>query len=166
MIEAIVREHHAGLRAFVRSLGVEEAWVDDVAQETFLVAYRKMDDWDPERCAGRWLRGIARHLAANERRKEARRSRLLHDGLADLLAGAATDSPTPVAELLSALHGCMQELPADGRALLQRRYAEGETAEAIAAEHQGRADAIRQRLLRLRLLVKRCVERKQKEAWA
>ena len=53
LIEGMVREHHAGLRAYVRSLGVEEAWVDDVAQEAFLVAYRKLDEWDRERCAGR-----------------------------------------------------------------------------------------------------------------
>jgi len=30
-----VREHQAGLRAFVRALGVETDWVDDIAQEAF-----------------------------------------------------------------------------------------------------------------------------------
>ena len=90
-IEVPVREHHAGLRAHVRSLGVEDAWVGDVAQETFLIAYRKMDQWDLDRCAGRWLRGIARHLVANDRRKDARRSRLLAAGLADLLSQAEPD---------------------------------------------------------------------------
>jgi hypothetical protein len=31
--EGWVREHQAGLRAFIRALGVDEAWVDDLAQE-------------------------------------------------------------------------------------------------------------------------------------
>ena len=36
-----VREHHAGLRGFVRSLGVEPLRVDDVGQEVFIVAYNR-----------------------------------------------------------------------------------------------------------------------------
>jgi RNA polymerase sigma-70 factor, ECF subfamily len=165
-LERLVREHQAGLRAFIRALGVREAWVDDLAQETFLVAYRKLDDWDPERDAGRWLRGIARHLAANERRKAGRRSRLLAGGLADLLIDRAEpEAATPVVEWLEALRSCLQELPEGGRELLQCRYADGELAETMAARMQTRSDTLRQRLLRLRILVKGCVERKMGEQW-
>ena len=85
----LVKEHQAGLRAFVRALGVDDVWVDDLAQEAFLVAYRRRDDFDPEADFGKWLRGIARRLVANERRKAGRRSRLLHDSLTDLLMEAA-----------------------------------------------------------------------------
>ena len=74
IVHSLVQEHQAGVRAFIRALGVDEAWVDDVAQETFLIAYRKLDHWDRTREAGPWLRGIARRLALNERRKAARRS--------------------------------------------------------------------------------------------
>jgi hypothetical protein len=44
-----IREHQAGLRAFVRALGVEADWVDDVAQEVFLIAYQV---WLPLRTVG------------------------------------------------------------------------------------------------------------------
>ena len=37
----VVRQHHASLRYFIRSLGVQSAWVDDLAQEAFLLAYRQ-----------------------------------------------------------------------------------------------------------------------------
>jgi len=43
--EAVVREHQAGLRAFIRALGVDEAWVDDLAQETFILACRRLEDF-------------------------------------------------------------------------------------------------------------------------
>ena len=103
-LERLVCDHQAGLRAFIRALGVREDWVDDLAQETVLVAYRKLDDWDPERDAGRWLRGIARHLAANERRKAGRRPRLLAGGLADLLIDRSEpEDATPVVEWLEAM---------------------------------------------------------------
>jgi RNA polymerase sigma-70 factor (ECF subfamily) len=167
-VEALVQEHQAGVRAFLRALGVEAAWVDDLAQETFLVAYRKLDEWDRGRDAGHWLRGIARHLAANERRKVARRARLLAGGLGDLLLdhpAPEPDAAAPTAELLEALHTCLQELPEPGRELLRRRYADGERADSLAEQMQTRADAMRQKLLRLRLLVKGCVERKIGRTW-
>ncbi|WP_240907119.1 sigma-70 family RNA polymerase sigma factor [Paludisphaera rhizosphaerae] len=160
-LESLVREHQAGVRAFLRAIGVNAASVDDLAQETFLVAYRKLDDRDPDRSAGPWLRGIARHLAANEIRKVGRRSRLIAGGLADLLIDRADpDRETPSEEWIEAMRACLRELPDAGRELLVRRYADGEPAEAMAARLQVRADALRQKLLRLRQAVKGCVERK------
>ena len=129
IVQSLVQEHQAGVRAFIRALGVDQAWVDDVAQETFLIAYRKLDEWDRTRDAGPWLRGIARHLAMNERRKAARRSRLLDGGLAEVLIDHAEREPEAIAtaaELLAALDSCLQELPQSGtgsapRALCRRR---------------------------------------------
>lgn len=171
IVQSLVHEHQAGVRAFIRALGVDQAWVDDVAQETFLIAYRKLDDWDRSRDAGSWLRGIARHLAMNERRKSARRSRLLDDGLAGLLIGHAEREREPeaiatAAELLAALDSCLHELPQPARDLLRGRYADGETAESLAARWKTRPDAMRQKLLRLRLVVKGCVERRIGGTWA
>ena len=160
-LESLVREHQAGVRAFLRSLGVNPAWVDDLAQETFLVAYRKLDECEAGRGAGPWLRGIARHLAANELRKAGRRSRLIARGLADLLIDRAEPAREPTSEeSIEAMRACLRELPEAGRELLVRRYADGELAEAMAARMRIRADALRQKLLRLRQVVKRCIERK------
>jgi RNA polymerase sigma-70 factor, ECF subfamily len=168
IIQSLVQEHQAGVRAFVRATGVHKAWVDDVAQETFLIAYRKLDEWDRTRDAGPWLRGIARHLALNERRKAARRARLLDGSLTEVLIVHAEREPeatATAAELLSALNSCLQELPPSGRELLCGRYADGETAESLAARWKTRSDAMRQKLLRLRLLVKGCVERRMGGGW-
>src|SRR5262245_30961584 len=81
----LVREHQAGLRAFIRALGVEADWVDDLAQETFVVAFQKRQQFENGKDFGKWLRGIARNLVANERRKEARRARILHGPFTDTL---------------------------------------------------------------------------------
>src|SRR6056297_2399572 len=113
-----VREHHAGLRGFVRALGVAPMWVDDVAQEAFIVAYNRLDEFDRERDFGAWLRGIARNLVINERRKDARRKRILSDNLTDVLLSSSSYPEEEEEEMgdralakMNALKFCVQELP-------------------------------------------------------
>ncbi len=166
--ETWVMEHQAGLRAFIRALGVDEAWVDDVAQEVFIVAFRRLDEFKTGTDFGKWLRSIARNLAANERRKEARRSRLLPFAVADLLFehSARIDSDERELErLLPALHECVGKLPPQNRELLRRRYAASETAQYLSRELCTSAEAIRQSLLRIRVAVKKCIEKRIGGAW-
>ena len=71
---------------------------DDIAAETFLVAFGQRDRFDPERGSIRpWLFGIATNLVARHRRREARRYRAL--------ARAAADPPAdgPENRVLSAV---------------------------------------------------------------
>ncbi len=63
-------------RYLARRIGSERA--DDVASQTFVVAFERRDSFDPE--AGQvsgWLLGIATHLLWNERRSEQRSLRLI-----------------------------------------------------------------------------------------
>jgi len=164
---ALVREHQAGLRAFIRMLGAEAASVDDLAQEVFLVAWRRMADFEVGTDFGKWLRGIARHLLANERRKEGRRARLLPGAVADLLLEhAETESAAALnlRRLVPLMEECVGQLPPRNRELLQRRYAGSENAADLARELRMRADTLRQTLLRIRIVVKECIERKSAEA--
>ena len=66
-------------------MAVDPDWVDDIAQEAFLIAYREWDSFDQSRDFGKWLRGIAGNLIRNEIRKDARRQRILHTGLTEIL---------------------------------------------------------------------------------
>lgn len=166
--EARVREHQSGLRAFIRALGAEEAWVDDLAQEAFLVAYRRLDHFEPGTDFGKWLRSIARFLVANERRKEIRRSRLLPFAIVDLLLQSeSADSPEPdVTRFLPELRECVDQLPARSREMLRRRYAANDNATTLARRLGMNADTVRQQLLRIRLAVKQCIENKTVGLWA
>jgi RNA polymerase sigma-70 factor (ECF subfamily) len=166
--EALVREHQVGLRAFIRALGIEEVWVDDVAQDAFVVAYRRLEDFEEGTDFGKWLRSIARHLVANERRKEARRSRLLPLAVADVLLAHEENNESVSLDLchwLSAMQDCVSQLPPRSQELLRRRYAAGENASSLARELRLNADAVRQTLLRVRLAVKECIQKKTGGAW-
>jgi RNA polymerase sigma-70 factor, ECF subfamily len=167
--ESHVREHQAGLRAFIRALGADDAWVDDLAQEAFLVTYRRFDEFEPGTDFGKWLRSIARLLLANERRKAARHSRLLPFAVADVLlaADSGDQGRGPDLDCLrQALEECVGQLPPRSRDLLHRRYAANENAAKLARRLRINADAMRQQILRIRLVVKECLQKKGAIHWA
>ena len=60
--EILVRENTRMLTVFLRSRVKDEAAVDDLFQETMLVAWKRLDDCDLSRPFGPWLRGIAHRL--------------------------------------------------------------------------------------------------------
>jgi RNA polymerase sigma-70 factor, ECF subfamily len=75
--------HH--VTRWVRAFGCRPADIDDVAQETFLVARRRLADFDGVNAAG-WLYRIAQHVTrATRRRAWVRRTlfREANDGFAD-----------------------------------------------------------------------------------
>jgi RNA polymerase sigma-70 factor (ECF subfamily) len=75
--ERIYEEHFDFVWRTVRRLGVAPGSVDDVTQEVFLVAHRKLDDWQPIGSLRAWLFGIARRVAKDQRRAAERHRRPL-----------------------------------------------------------------------------------------
>jgi RNA polymerase sigma-70 factor (ECF subfamily) len=157
--EPLVLEHHVRVRAFVRSLGVEPDWVDDIAQEAFVKAYNDWDSFDQSRDFGKWLRGIAANIVRNEIRKQARRQRLLHTDLTRLLVqGEETSGDTPEPVAIEAVRICLGKLSASNRAIVQGRYRDGLTAPELAEKLQKTAANVRQMLVRIRRQLRICVE--------
>lgn len=60
----------------LRALGVSASDLEDAAQDTFVVAYRRRRDFRPEASMRAWLYGIARRVAYRQRRGGGRRARL------------------------------------------------------------------------------------------
>ena len=160
----LVRTHQAGLRAFVRSLGVYADAVDDVAQEVFLVAWRSRDRFRPEADYASWLRGIARNVVSNERRKASRRTRLLSSHLSEVLENTMGEEEVVeldrLPDLLEIMRQCLQLLPERSQTLLTQRYETEEKAAALGERMGMGADAVRHTLLRIRRNLLECVEGK------
>ena len=159
--EALVIEHHVRVRAFVRSVGADPDWVDDIAQEAFLTAYREFDSFDASRDFGKWVRGIAANIVRNEIRKDARRQRILHTELAELLLkryAATTEQVKPVA--IEAVRRCVKELAPKSRQVVRGRYHDGLAAPQLAEQLGLSAANVRQMLVRIRRQIRQCVELK------
>lgn len=160
----LVREHQSGLRAFIRSLGVDPMWVDDLAQEALVIAYERREDYDETLSFRNWVWGIAKHCVLNERRKLARRSRILHENVTDILLATAGDFAEPEGSSdedrlrAAALKSCLEEMPERSRDLLRRRYELEMKSTDLAEEFNMNPPALRKALERIRNAIRDCME--------
>jgi RNA polymerase sigma-70 factor (ECF subfamily) len=108
-------DHRGEILAFALRRVADPEDAADVLAETFLVAWRRLDDLPPQSQARFWLIGVARRALANQRRGEDRRSRLverLRTELAVDLARIRVETPDggEVLAALETLHPADQEL--------------------------------------------------------
>lgn len=66
--ERLYDRHARRVRAVVWSAAGDPSAVDDLTQECFMRAYRKLDQLHPHEHFGPWLVGIARRVAREKRR--------------------------------------------------------------------------------------------------
>jgi len=133
---------------------------EDVAQETFLQAWKHLGDL---REAGRlraWLCGIARNLLAGEQRRRGRAA-MGDDGSFD--EAAVSDEPSPPDEASrreegALLWGALERLPAEYREPLVLFYRHEESVAAVAEALELSEDAARQRLSRGRAMLAKRLE--------
>jgi RNA polymerase sigma-70 factor (ECF subfamily) len=156
----LVRIHHQGVYAYlvVRLSGVHDA--DDLSQEVFVTAFRKLSDFDPERPLAPWLRSIALNLLRNHRRKFRPESIGGNEELQALLeaqieSGLATGNESG---RLIALRECLERLEAPVRKLLLAHYGDGVTLRELASQSGRSYSAVAMQIHRVRELLAACVE--------
>jgi RNA polymerase sigma-70 factor (ECF subfamily) len=163
-----VENEQSGLKGFIRMLGVRPESVDDIAQEAFVIAYKKLEMFERGTNFGAWLRTIARNLVRNELRRQGRRRVLANDVAEFLLSRADEKSTHPSIEVeqaeqheqqVSALRKCLQKLPARSRRLVQQRYFEQLSLGVIAADEDTNANNVSQILFRLRSALSDCIQK-------
>lgn len=139
-------------------MGLSQAQAEDVAQETFLRAWRSLGTFDPERAGfPTWLFTIARNAALNERARVHTRRETTHG--TDIEA-ALCERPGP-ADVLQAtrratwLQGALRRLQAADRTLLALVYTRELQLDAIARIEGCTEGAIKTRLHRARQKLQR-----------
>ena len=75
LFDDVVAAHHPEIYRYLRRLTSRASEADDLAQETFLRAYRAWQGLGPEANVRAWLFAIATNLARNHFRAESRRRR-------------------------------------------------------------------------------------------
>lgn len=160
----LVREHQAGLRAYVRSLGVDALWVDDVAQEALVIAYERRDKFNADLSFRNWVWGIARNCVLNDRRKSARRNRILNENLTDILISTSSAADEEIEHSdqdqarLAALKECLAQIPEKSREMLRQRYELNKKATDLAEALDMKSAAVRKSLERIRSAMRKCME--------
>jgi len=72
--EALYREHFAFVWRNARRLGCTDDWVDDAVHEVFLVAARRLDEFERRSSVRTWLFAITFRVVGRMKRDRARRS--------------------------------------------------------------------------------------------
>lgn len=132
---ALFRSYHDLVWRSAWRFGASEANVDDLVQETFLVALRRLDEFElRERDArGAWLIAILRYVMHNHRRSGARRSRR-HREFGELPLSRRVDEHEAEAHLAARLLGeFLERLPADRREVFVLAELGGYTSKEIGA---------------------------------
>jgi RNA polymerase sigma-70 factor, ECF subfamily len=80
------------VRRSIRRLGVPETAVDDVAQDVFLVVYRRLPSFEGRSSMKTWLFAIVRRVIADYRRARVRRNAFLSIQLTSLDPRATRDA--------------------------------------------------------------------------
>jgi len=160
--EPFVREHYARVLAYLQHRTRDPNLAEDLAQETFLQAYRSRERYDPERAGVReWVLGIARNVSAYAARQRERSSRELR--LAETIAEAAWTVQRSGSEeeaRLSALRRCLGALAERARTILGLLYDRSLTYDQIAQELHVGLSAVKMAASRARQSLLDCLRRK------
>ncbi len=166
LFEILMREHAPMLTAFIRTTVRDAALADDIWQETMLVAWRRIDEFDRTRPFGPWLRGIAARTILAKRRVQSQL--VLVEDPAELdyisdrfeqfnqLTGDTLD------DKLEALRDCIGRLSPQERECVEGRYMQGYMPSELSQRLSIELDALKKRLQRAKQHLLHCIERKMK----
>lgn len=164
LFEILVKENADSLMAFLRAAVADQSAVDDLFQETMLVAWRKIGDYDRTRPFGAWLRGIAKLLVLAHYRAVANQMLVVGEPVLDLLDNkmAHVDRQTgdTFDEKIIALRDCIGRLSELYHRSIDLHYQQHRTTEWIAEHLATTRDAVQKRLQRARQQLADCLQRK------
>jgi len=164
-LEALVRIHQSALYRYLRYLGADRALAEDLAQETFLAAFRsrRPAPADEEGRAAAWLRGIARHLFLNHCRRRRRAARVRSAESLDR-AEAVWDRrflrQGDGFDYVEALRRCLERLPDGERRAVHLEYADRRARAEIAALLHMTENGVKSLMRRIRARLAECVHRR------
>jgi RNA polymerase sigma-70 factor, ECF subfamily len=145
--ETAYRAHFGSVWRTVRRLGVAEKDAIDAAQEVFVIAYRRRDDFEGRSSVRTWLLGIAFRVAAGRRNSaSARREELGDEAVSRAASEQSPEASLEARDLLRALDRILDQLPLEQRAVFTLFEMEGLTGEEIAEVLGVPAGTVRSRL--------------------
>jgi RNA polymerase sigma-70 factor (ECF subfamily) len=141
--DELVLLHYAAVHAFLLRQTRSTPEAEDLAQETFVRAWRSLASFDAQRPLAAWLTRIAWHLFLDRERVRARRGSMRSLDAPDARSARAIEAPAPSAsdpraqqherELDAALDAAVARLPEPLRLAFVLRVLEGRAYDEVAA---------------------------------
>ena len=129
---ALHDRHVGALHHWARRRFTDPREAEEVVQDTLVLAWRKRDQYDPERGSERaWLFGILRNVASSRHRSNERRLRVVRAARDDESVGSRSDEEDRELDA-AAVAEALQSLSADHQAVIVRAYYQGQRLGTIA----------------------------------
>ncbi|MGZ0169884.1 MAG: sigma-70 family RNA polymerase sigma factor [Planctomycetales bacterium] len=152
--------HQNRLYGYVFSLLGDHSRAADVLQETNIVLWRKIDEFQADRAFLPWAFAIARFQVLAHLRDRKRDRLLLGAELAEAISEETERQAEKLDDLRDALRPCLTTLSDGNRDLVERRYCRGMSIADIAAEVDRSVSAVKVALLRSRRHLSECIQRR------
>lgn len=161
-LAAFVNGHLPGLRRWLTALGCDTTSAEDHCQEALLAAlHHGVHCWPLPR-AWAWLRTTTRNLHLMHLREQQRRPDIDFDEAEESWQRASGDEDGGDAAL-AALRACLEHTDDRDKDLLERRYTEQQSRDAMAAALGIGTAGIKQALRRARARLRTCMEHRLME---
>ncbi|WP_185976811.1 RNA polymerase sigma factor [Catenovulum sediminis] len=164
----IIRRYASDVRAFlaIRMKLVSDA--DDLAQEAFIIAHRKLKEFDINRPIRPWLKGIALNQLKDYYRKLNTQVNLDISDFEEILIDEIEHELKNNDEntMLDALEQCLQKVDGKYHQLIIQHYSEGYSVDELTKLHQVKHSAMTMRLHRIREKLRNCIDKRLKESTA
>ncbi len=154
----LLAQSQSAMFAYAAKLLGDSHEAHNVVQEANLIILKKATDFDPETDFMAWAAKIVYYqVLANIR--DRKRQRLVFSE--ELIARLAQFHVTcDIDDRRVAMRSCIEELRADQKDLIRRRYFEGESVKAISDTIGKSHGALRKSLMRVRRTLMQCIELK------
>jgi len=161
----LVQLNHQPVRLYLaRFIGCPHQ-ADDLAQDVFLVAYQKLNEFRGQSKFSTWIFGIARYKALHFLRSQSTlRKKNQQYFEAALMEQQLSNLQSEQDEIglarAESLKSCLEELPDRSMHLINQFYFQEMTAVNIAAANDEAPNSVRMKLLRIRKILLRCIRSK------
>ena len=155
--EILVREHHRRLLAYAHSL-VPSSVAEDLVQDAFITAYKKLDSFDSSKSFGAWVRGIIRMKYLEWVRKQNEVS--MDNELLDALEASHYEwdrGESSPGNAFRTLRDCIGKLPDRFRELIDLFYMKEKSGRSISQEMNLSEATVRKSLERARKNLAKCI---------
>ena len=164
----LVRRHQSRVFAILHRYERDAQKVEDLAQETFLKAWRALGQFDGRAPFEHWLARIAARVALDHLRKEKRRQNEiglpeLGDDALDWLRSDDEKNELDVRSAAELLELAMRELSPADRMVITMQELEGRSVKEIAVAMGASGVAVRVRAMRARSKLRQALEKMAKE---
>jgi len=164
----LVRRHQSRVFAILHRYERDAQKVEDLAQETFLKAWRALGQFDGRAPFEHWLARIAARVALDHLRKEKRRQNEiglpeLGDDALDWLRSDDEKNELDVRSAAELLELAMRELSPADRMVITMQELEGRSVKEIAVAMGASGVAVRVRAMRARSKLRQALEKLAKE---